>query len=201
MALVSQEPVLFARSVRRNVVYGLEPEDGAETTPGQVGGGGGSCGQQLRAVELTDWPCPSLGAVSICFDPQFLALGRALSAPSGKQGLSFRRPTRLPNSIKPNPATGGGRGSRTPGQRAHVHRGVPRRLRHRVRREGPGAQRRSKAAHRHSEGAREEASGGRGRGGGRGQGGGCRAGLLREGWAFEGRPKTARAAATGPACH
>ncbi|KAF8073219.1 Abcb9 [Scenedesmus sp. PABB004] len=29
VALVAQEPVLFARSVRRNIIYGLEPEDGA----------------------------------------------------------------------------------------------------------------------------------------------------------------------------
>jgi ATP-binding cassette subfamily B (MDR/TAP) protein 9 len=37
MALVSQEPVLFARSVRRNIIYGLEKDDGAESTPTQVG--------------------------------------------------------------------------------------------------------------------------------------------------------------------
>jgi hypothetical protein len=48
MALVSQEPVLFARSVKRNIIYGLEQEDGAPVTPGQVrlcsstGGGPGS---------------------------------------------------------------------------------------------------------------------------------------------------------------
>jgi ATP-binding cassette subfamily B (MDR/TAP) protein 9 len=36
MALVSQEPVLFARSVRRNIVFGMEAEDGAAATPSQV---------------------------------------------------------------------------------------------------------------------------------------------------------------------
>jgi ABC-type phosphate transport system ATPase subunit len=35
VALVAQEPVLYARSIRRNIVYGLEPEDGC-TTPSQV---------------------------------------------------------------------------------------------------------------------------------------------------------------------
>uniref|UniRef100_A0A6S8M2Q5 ATP-binding cassette transporter n=1 Tax=Dunaliella tertiolecta TaxID=3047 RepID=A0A6S8M2Q5_DUNTE len=30
VALVSQEPVLYARSIRRNIIYGLEPEDGVE---------------------------------------------------------------------------------------------------------------------------------------------------------------------------
>jgi hypothetical protein len=28
VALVSQEPVLFARSIRRNIIFGLEAEDG-----------------------------------------------------------------------------------------------------------------------------------------------------------------------------
>lgn len=36
MALVSQEPVLFARSIRDNIVYGLEEADGWETVPTQV---------------------------------------------------------------------------------------------------------------------------------------------------------------------
>eukprot|EP00887_Chlorella_sp_A99_P006350 scaffold3.g6350.t1 len=36
VALVSQEPVLYARSVRRNIVYGLEAEDGV--APGEVPG-------------------------------------------------------------------------------------------------------------------------------------------------------------------
>lgn len=35
MALVSQEPVLFARSVKRNICYGLEPDDGAAASPSQ----------------------------------------------------------------------------------------------------------------------------------------------------------------------
>lgn len=37
IALVSQEPVLFARSVRRNIIYGLEEEDGCKDAPTQVG--------------------------------------------------------------------------------------------------------------------------------------------------------------------
>jgi ATP-binding cassette subfamily B (MDR/TAP) protein 9 len=36
VALVSQEPVLFARSVRRNIIYGLEQEDGCAEAPTQV---------------------------------------------------------------------------------------------------------------------------------------------------------------------
>lgn len=36
VALVSQEPVLFARSIKRNICYGLEAEDGVEATPTQV---------------------------------------------------------------------------------------------------------------------------------------------------------------------
>jgi ATP-binding cassette subfamily B (MDR/TAP) protein 9 len=43
MALVSQEPVLFARSLRRNILYGLEPEDGVTDTPSQVSVGGCGC--------------------------------------------------------------------------------------------------------------------------------------------------------------
>lgn len=33
VALVSQEPVLYARSIKRNIIYGLEKEDGAEAPP------------------------------------------------------------------------------------------------------------------------------------------------------------------------
>jgi hypothetical protein len=36
VALVSQEPVLFARSVRRNIIYGMEQEDGCSEAPTQV---------------------------------------------------------------------------------------------------------------------------------------------------------------------
>jgi ATP-binding cassette subfamily B (MDR/TAP) protein 9 len=36
VALVSQEPVLFARSVRRNIIYGMEQEDGCSDAPTQV---------------------------------------------------------------------------------------------------------------------------------------------------------------------
>lgn len=36
MALVSQEPVLFARSIRDNIVYGLQEQDGWEMSPTQV---------------------------------------------------------------------------------------------------------------------------------------------------------------------
>lgn len=36
MALVSQEPVLFARSIRDNIVYGLEEGDGWDSVPTQV---------------------------------------------------------------------------------------------------------------------------------------------------------------------
>lgn len=43
MALVSQEPVLFARSVRRNILYGLEADDGVATTPGEVRGAACVC--------------------------------------------------------------------------------------------------------------------------------------------------------------
>jgi len=35
VALVSQEPVLYARSVRRNIIYGLEADDG-EVEPTQA---------------------------------------------------------------------------------------------------------------------------------------------------------------------
>jgi len=35
MALVSQEPILFARSIRRNIIYGLEQDDGVDATPTQ----------------------------------------------------------------------------------------------------------------------------------------------------------------------
>ena len=38
VALVSQEPVLYARSVRRNILYGLEPEDGVADTPSEASG-------------------------------------------------------------------------------------------------------------------------------------------------------------------
>lgn len=33
LALVSQEPVLFARSIERNIMLGLEAEDGCERPP------------------------------------------------------------------------------------------------------------------------------------------------------------------------
>lgn len=36
VALVSQEPVLFARSIRDNIVYGLEETDGWNAVPTQV---------------------------------------------------------------------------------------------------------------------------------------------------------------------
>jgi ABC-type multidrug transport system fused ATPase/permease subunit len=36
VALVSQEPVLFARSIKRNIIYGLEAEDGCTDTPTEV---------------------------------------------------------------------------------------------------------------------------------------------------------------------
>ena len=36
VALVSQEPVLFARSISRNICYGLEAEDGCTSPPTQV---------------------------------------------------------------------------------------------------------------------------------------------------------------------
>jgi ABC-type multidrug transport system fused ATPase/permease subunit len=36
MALVSQEPVLFARSIKDNILYGLEEADGWENAPTQV---------------------------------------------------------------------------------------------------------------------------------------------------------------------
>ncbi|GFR49523.1 hypothetical protein Agub_g11566, partial [Astrephomene gubernaculifera] len=36
VALVSQEPVLYGRSIRRNIVLGLEPEDGCPYTPTQA---------------------------------------------------------------------------------------------------------------------------------------------------------------------
>eukprot|EP00882_Tetradesmus_deserticola_P023686 GHRQ01025792.1.p1 GENE.GHRQ01025792.1~~GHRQ01025792.1.p1 ORF type:complete len:119 (-),score=14.88 GHRQ01025792.1:1239-1595(-) len=36
VALVSQEPVLFARSVRRNICYGMEQDDGCAAAPTQV---------------------------------------------------------------------------------------------------------------------------------------------------------------------
>lgn len=35
LAMVSQEPVLFSRSVRSNVIYGMEQEDGFDTPPSQ----------------------------------------------------------------------------------------------------------------------------------------------------------------------
>ncbi|GLC71744.1 hypothetical protein PLESTF_001161500 [Pleodorina starrii] len=35
VALVSQEPVLYARSIRRNIILGLEPEDGCAAAPSQ----------------------------------------------------------------------------------------------------------------------------------------------------------------------
>lgn len=35
VALVAQEPVLFARTIRRNIIYGLEKEDGNPTPPTQ----------------------------------------------------------------------------------------------------------------------------------------------------------------------
>lgn len=37
VALVSQEPVLFARSIRDNIIYGLEEADGWDSVPTQVG--------------------------------------------------------------------------------------------------------------------------------------------------------------------
>jgi ABC-type multidrug transport system fused ATPase/permease subunit len=36
VALVSQEPVLFARSIRDNIIYGLEEADGWDSMPTQV---------------------------------------------------------------------------------------------------------------------------------------------------------------------
>lgn len=36
MALVSQEPVLFARSIKDNILYGIEEADGWEIVPTQV---------------------------------------------------------------------------------------------------------------------------------------------------------------------
>jgi ABC-type multidrug transport system fused ATPase/permease subunit len=39
IALVSQEPVLFARSIRDNIVYGLEEADDWGAVPTQVGWG------------------------------------------------------------------------------------------------------------------------------------------------------------------
>lgn len=36
MALVSQEPVLFARSIKDNILYGIEEADGCESVPTQV---------------------------------------------------------------------------------------------------------------------------------------------------------------------
>lgn len=41
VALVSQEPVLFARSIKKNIVYGLEAEDGCPQPPTQVTQGSG----------------------------------------------------------------------------------------------------------------------------------------------------------------
>ncbi|GLI59706.1 hypothetical protein VaNZ11_001651, partial [Volvox africanus] len=35
VALVSQEPILYARSIRRNIILGLEPEDGCTATPSE----------------------------------------------------------------------------------------------------------------------------------------------------------------------
>ncbi|GIL89047.1 hypothetical protein Vretimale_16209 [Volvox reticuliferus] len=35
VALVSQEPVLYARSIRRNIILGLEPEDGCTAAPSE----------------------------------------------------------------------------------------------------------------------------------------------------------------------
>lgn len=37
VALVSQEPVLFARSIEKNIKYGLEQDDGCPDPPTQVG--------------------------------------------------------------------------------------------------------------------------------------------------------------------
>jgi ABC-type multidrug transport system fused ATPase/permease subunit len=41
VALVSQEPVLFARSIRDNIIYGLEEADGWDSIPTQVAFGWG----------------------------------------------------------------------------------------------------------------------------------------------------------------
>ena len=74
VGVVSQEPVLYARSVRRNILLGLEDEEGAEGGGGGGGGvgeeaGGGSGGRSSAATTTTPssssspaWrppPCPS----------------------------------------------------------------------------------------------------------------------------------------------
>ena len=55
VALVAQEPVLYARSIRRNIIYGLEAQDGC-TPPTQVGPI--QQGPPLAARPLPRWaPC------------------------------------------------------------------------------------------------------------------------------------------------
>lgn len=60
VAMVSQEPTLYARSIRRNIIYGLEPED--ECTVGEA-----SCTpMHSDALEVSGPVVGMLGHVLAC---------------------------------------------------------------------------------------------------------------------------------------
>jgi ABC-type multidrug transport system fused ATPase/permease subunit len=63
MALVSQEPILFARSIRENIAYGLAEDDGWGAPPTQVRAlcGRAVCGRDPRA-----WAALWLSCLACC---------------------------------------------------------------------------------------------------------------------------------------